>query len=123
MSSSASSKKISAVSSVFSRHARSCSSYASPCEIAFWKIVGFEVTPVTASSSIIRFSSPLSTSWRESVSNQTDCPCSVSPCRRDFAILHLLFHRGDLQQPLEVTLATVERRAQERIDQLARERR
>jgi len=38
----------------------SCSSYAVPCEIAFWKIVGFEVTPTTASSFIIRASSP---SW------------------------------------------------------------
>jgi hypothetical protein len=36
-----------------------------PCEIAFWKIVGFEVTPTTASSFIIRFSSPLSSRSRE----------------------------------------------------------
>ena len=32
-----------------------------PRESAFWKIDGFEVTPVTASSSIIRFNSPVRT--------------------------------------------------------------
>jgi hypothetical protein len=36
-----------------------------PAEIAFWKIVGFDVTPTTASSSIIRFSSPCSSRSRE----------------------------------------------------------
>ena len=45
-----------------------------PSESAFWKIVGFDVTPTTASSSIIRFSSPVWTRSRESVSNQTDWP-------------------------------------------------
>src|SRR5579885_635130 len=123
MSCSASEKKISVASSVSARHSFSCSSEASPCEIAFWKIVGFDVTPVTASSSIIRFSSPLRTSSRESVSNQTDWPRSVSPCSRDLAILHLLFHGGDLQQPLDVALAAVEGRLEKRLHQLARERR
>ncbi len=40
--------------------------------MAFWKIVGLDVTPVTASSSIIRFSSPVLSHSRESESIQTD---------------------------------------------------
>ena len=82
-----------------------------PVESAFWKIVGFDVTPVTASSSIIRFSSPVWTRSRESVSIQTDCPRAASSCSRDFAILHLPFHLGDLLQARDVALAAVEGRA------------
>ena len=43
----------------------------SPVESAFWKIVGFDVTPTTASSSISRASSPVSSISRESESIQT----------------------------------------------------
>src|SRR5690242_446895 len=115
MSCSASEKKISVGSSVCSRSFFRSSSYASPEESAFWKIVGFDVTPVTASSSIIRFSSPVSTSSRESVSNQIDWPRAASSCRRDFAIaLHLLLHRGNLLEARDVPRASVEPRAEER---------
>src|SRR3954463_1278298 len=124
MSSSASRKKISRGSSSSSRHSRSWSSYASPSASAFWKIVGFEVTPTTASSSIIRFSSPVSISGRESVSNQTDWPRSLSSCSRDFAIFHRPFHLGHLFEALRVArLLRVEPRGNERGYELARERR
>src|SRR3954463_9219143 len=124
MSSSASRKKISRGSSSSSRHSRSWSSYASPSASAFWKIVGFEVTPTTASSSIIPFSSPVSISGRESVSNQTDWPRSLSSCSRDFAIFHRPFHLGHLFEALRVArLLRVEPRGNERGYELARERR
>ena len=55
MSSIASARKISFGSSVCFITSRSCSSYQSPSAIAFWKIVGLEVTPTTASSLISRF--------------------------------------------------------------------
>ena len=54
------------------RPSRSWSLYQSPSAMAFWKIVGLDVTPVTASSSIIRFSSPVLSHSRESESIQTD---------------------------------------------------
>src|SRR5437870_4462338 len=122
MSSSARRKKISFGSSSSSRQARSCLSYASPSASAFWKIVGFEVTPVTASSSIIRASSPDSTSSRESVSNQTAWPRASSSCSRDLA-MHPPFHGGHLLEPRDVARATVEARGEERGDELARKRR
>src|SRR3954454_15453012 len=123
MSCSASEEKISLGSSVSASSFFRSSSYASPDESAFWKIVGFEVTPVTASSSIIFASSPDFTRSRESVSNQTACPRSASSCSRDFAIFHLPFHFGDLEQPRHVALAAVEGRVQECGYELARERR
>ena len=64
------------------------SSYQSPEESAFWKIVGLEVTPTTASSFISRASSPVSSISRESESIQTLTPCLDSLCRRDWAIAH-----------------------------------
>ena len=54
--------------------------------IAFWKIVGFEVTPMTASSAISRASSPVSSISRERESIQTLTPCSLSSCSLDVAI-------------------------------------
>jgi hypothetical protein len=51
---------------------------ASPAEIAIWKMVGFEVTPETASSRIRRASSPPQRSSRERKSIQTLWPWSVS---------------------------------------------
>src|SRR6266545_3490800 len=98
----------------------SCSSYRSPAAIAFWKIVGLDVTPTTASSFIIRARRPSSRAPRERLSIQTDWPRSLSSCRRDFAtVLHLLFHLFDLAQAGDVALATVEARVQKGRDQVA----
>jgi len=44
--------------------------------IAFAKIVGFEVAPVTAQSAISLANSPLFSSSRESVSSQMETPAS-----------------------------------------------
>src|SRR5688572_15241632 len=82
MSSTASAKKTSRVSSRRSSSARSCASYQSPVDMAFSKIVGLDVTPTTASSWTSRFSSPVSSISRESESNQTLTPRSESSCRR-----------------------------------------
>src|SRR5439155_14134732 len=123
MSCSASEKKISVGSSVDPSSFFMSWSYASPAESAFWKIVGLDVTPTTASSSIIRFSSPVWTRSRESVSNQTDCPRAASSCSRDLAILHHPFHVGDLLQALDVPRPAVEGRTEKCFDELARERR
>src|SRR5215213_4769343 len=121
MSSSARRKKISRGSSSSSRHSRSWSSYASPSASAFWKMVGFDVTPTTASSSIIRFSSPLSSHSRESESIQTLWPCSESSCRRDLDIQTFFLDRFHLLQTPHVALAAVEPRAEEGADELAGE--
>src|SRR5438105_5004340 len=123
MSWSASEKKICSGSSVSASSFFMSASYASPDESAFWKIVGLDVTPVTASSSIIRFSSPVWTSSRESVSNQTDCPRAASSCRRDFAILHRPFQLGDLHETGDVALAAVEGRVQKCRHEVPGERR
>src|SRR5919108_2399786 len=102
-----------------SRSSRSWSSYASPCEIAFWKIVGFEVTPTTASSRIIRASSPECRSWRERKSIQTLWPWSASWCSGLFSgIGQSLLHLLDLLQSSDVALAAVEAGEQERADEV-----
>src|SRR5579885_2403670 len=120
MSSSARRKKISFGSSVSSTATRSCASYASPSASAFWKIVGFDVTPVTASSAIICASLPLATRSRESVSNHTATPRSLSLCSRDLATLHRPFHLGDFLEPCCVTrLDGIELRGDERGHELA----
>src|SRR5215217_5200957 len=59
--------------------------------MAFWKIVGFEVTPTTPSS-IIRSRLPLWMSSRESESIQTLCPIPASLRKRSFIFLLLRFH-------------------------------
>src|SRR5436853_5894600 len=123
MSCSASEKKVLSGSSVSATSLRRSSSYAFPVESAFWKIVGLEVMPVTASSSIIRFSSPVWTRSRESVSNHTDTPRSDSSWSRDLATLHHPFHVGDLLQARDVALAAVEGRTEKCLYELARERR
>src|SRR5438874_926298 len=123
MSSSASRKKISVASSVSERSSLICSSYAFPCESAFWKIVGFDVTPVTASSFIIRASSPLWTRSRESVSNQTDCPCSVTSWSLDSGIEHPFLHLFHLLQSGDVALSSVELRGEESGYEVGREAR
>src|SRR5947209_1493887 len=106
-----------------SRSSRSCSSYASPLATAFWKMLGFEVTPTTASSRISRSSSPVRSMSREIVSIQTLTPASLSLCRFDSGICHLPLHQSDLLETPHVPLAAVESRAQERADQLRRQRR
>src|SRR6188472_4455168 len=113
MSSIASWRKISVGSSSVFSSSPSCSSYQSPVESAFWKIVGFEVTPTIASSFISLASSPDSSISRETESIQGLTPASYSSCSRDVAMLHLLLHRSNLLQTLYVALAAVEARAEE----------
>src|ERR671937_247234 len=91
----------------------------SPSEIAFWKIVGFDVTPTTASSSIIRASSPVCSRRRERKSIQTLWPSSDSSCRRDLAIGFLPFHLLDLLKPSDVAFPAVEPCNEEGAHQLA----
>src|ERR1700674_4767093 len=76
-------------------------------------MVGFVVTPTTASCFISRFSSPDSSMCRESESIQTDCPRALSLCSFDSAMCHLPSHCAALLQPLDVALAAAEARAQE----------
>src|SRR5688500_2566770 len=121
MSCTASRKKTSRTSSSSRSTSRSWSSYQSPSAIDFWKIVGFDVTPTTASSSIRFCRVPSRYHWRESESIQTLWPCSLSACRRDFAMRQLLFHSRDLLQPLHVTLGAVEPCLEEGTDELRRE--
>src|SRR5829696_991642 len=121
MSSIASWRKISVGSSSLFSSSPSCSSYHSPVASAFWKIVGFEVTPTTASSSISRASSPVSSISRETESIHGLTPASKSSCSRDLAILHLLLHRFDLSQSVHVPLAAVEAGTQEGAHEVGRE--
>src|SRR5262249_27385299 len=85
-------------------------------------MVGFDVTPTTASSLIIRSSSPVSSSSRDSVSNQTLTPCCESSCSRDWPMPILLLHRVHLLQPLEIAARIQERCTQEPLHQLTRQR-
>src|SRR5262245_36173868 len=84
-------------------------------------MVGFDVTPTTASSRIIRASSPVSSHSRDTESTQTLCPRSESSCSLDLGIDSLLLHRLDLLQAPHVALAAVEARAEEGAHELARE--
>src|SRR5947209_10242277 len=73
----------------------SCASYQSPPASAFWKIVGFDVTPVTASSFISFASRPVSSDSRESESSQTVWPRPESLWRFDSDMLFRPFeNRG-----------------------------
>src|ERR1051325_11522125 len=76
-------------------------------------MVGVEVTPTTASSSIIRASSPLLSMCRERKSIQTLCPSADSWCNLDSAIGFLPFHLFDLLKSAHVALAAVEAGAEE----------
>src|SRR3954466_1508377 len=58
--------------------------------MAFWKIVGFEVTPTTASSLVRRSRSPSRSSGRERKSIQTLWPWAESSWRGELAIRKLL---------------------------------
>src|SRR5713226_3612922 len=61
-------------------------------------MVGFVVTPTTASSFMRRASSPVSSIVRERESIQTDCPRSLSLYKFDSAIAHLPFHHKELSR-------------------------
>ena len=121
MSSIASCRKISVGSSSVLRSSPSCSSYQSPVASAFWKIVGFEVTPTMESSFISLASSPVSSISRETESIHGLTPASKSSCSRDVAILHLLLHRFDFSQSLHIALAAVEARAEKGAHEVDRE--
>jgi hypothetical protein len=62
--------------------ARSWSSYRSEPLIAWAKMVGFDVTPVTEESATSVAKAPLSSSSRESVSSQIETPALRSSARR-----------------------------------------
>src|SRR5918994_359288 len=83
-------------------------------------MVGFDVTPTTASSRIIRASPPLLSRSRERKSIQTLWPSSESSCRRELA-MSCAFHFLDFFQPPTVTLASVEFCPQEGPDEVRRE--
>src|SRR5690348_13819758 len=83
--------KISLGSSSVFRSSLSCLSYQSPPPRAFWKIVGFEVTPVTASSFMSFSSWPFSSISRESESSQTLWPRPESLWRFDSDMLFVPF--------------------------------
>src|SRR5206468_11523579 len=112
-------RKISFRSSVSCSTSFSCSSYASPLAIAFWKIVGFVVTPTTASSVIRRFSSPSSSMVRERESIHTLWPRALSLSRFESAILHLPFLRFHLLQTRRVAVLVQVPRAEERAHELS----
>src|SRR5689334_8018196 len=114
----ASCRKVSFRSSSSANTWRIWSSYRSPCAIAFWKMVGFDVTPVTASSSSSRASPPLVRSSRERLSIHTLWPSSDSSCRRELAMIRP-FHRLDFLQSPQVTPAAVEPCPEERPHELA----
>jgi hypothetical protein len=62
-------------------NSRNCSSYASPVLIAFWKIVGLDVAPTTASASISSCRCPPRIDSRERKSTHTLCPNAERRCR------------------------------------------
>src|SRR2546423_4746451 len=86
-------------------------------------MVGFEVTPTTASSLIIRASFPVSSMSRETKSLQTLWPSADSLCRFESGTGHRPFHVFDLLESFHITVATVEVRPEERGDQVFGERR
>src|SRR5437763_11572013 len=85
-------------------------------------MVGFDVTPTTASSRIIRASSPLCRSWRDRKSIQTLWPWSASWCSGLFSgIRESSLHSCDLLQSSYVPLAAVEPGQEERADEVGGE--
>src|SRR6266550_3552781 len=85
-------------------------------------MVGFEVTPTTASSSIIRASLPPWSSWRERKSIQTLWPSSDSWCRRDLDTGNSFLQLFDLSQTSDIALAAVEVGAEIGADEVRGER-
>src|SRR5262245_53147854 len=74
-------------------------------------MVGLDVTPTTASSSMSRASVPSRSQARDTESTQTLWPCFDSWCSRDSGMCFL--HFLDLVQPADVALAAVEGRGEE----------
>jgi hypothetical protein len=70
------SSKSSQLESPSSAALASCSSYSFPEPSAFWKIVGLDVIPASASSRIRRSSSPFFNIDRSMLSSQIDCPAA-----------------------------------------------
>ncbi|MGY4415519.1 hypothetical protein ACVWW4_007255 [Bradyrhizobium sp. LB7.1] len=66
-----------------------CASYSSELPIAFSKIDGLEVTPLTPSVSISRFRSPLAMKPRARKSSQTACPCFSSSLTGFMLLIYL----------------------------------
>src|SRR5215207_5618361 len=83
-------------------------------------MVGFDVTPTTASSRIRRASPPLLSRSRERKSIQTLWPSSDSSCRRDLA-MSCAFHFLDFFQPPTVPLASIEFCPEKDADEIGRE--
>src|SRR2546423_5980997 len=86
-------------------------------------MVGFEVTPTTASSLIIRASFPVSSMSRETKSLQTLWPNADSLCKFELGTGHRPFHVFDLLESFHVPIATVEVCPEEGGDQVLGERR
>src|SRR6476646_1991651 len=80
-------------------------------------MVGLEVTPVTASSSIIRASSPCCTRSRERKSIQTLWPSADSWCRRESG-MGCPFQVLDHLEAFHVSLSFPEFRGEERADEV-----
>src|SRR2546423_10086647 len=83
-------------------------------------MVGFEVTPTTASSLIIRASFPVSSMSRETKSIQTLWPSADSLCRFESGIGHRPFKVFDLLESFHVARTAVEARREKRSDEVAR---
>src|SRR5918996_1179833 len=83
-------------------------------------MVGFEVTPTTASSRMSFSRKPVSSHSRESVSIHTDWPSAESSCSFEcvVSVIARPFHRFDLLQPRRVPLAAVELRPEEGADEV-----
>src|SRR2546423_14912635 len=75
-------------------------------------MVGFEVMPTTASSSIIRASLPLRSSSRDRKSIQTLWPSSESSCKRDLDICSSFLQFLDFAKPSHIHIPAVEARVQ-----------
>src|SRR5438034_5360249 len=84
-------------------------------------MVGLEVTPTTASSSIIRASLPLCSICRERKSIQTLWPSAESLCRLESGIGHRPFKVFDLLESSHVARTAVEAGGEERRQEVARE--
>src|ERR671910_2138651 len=85
-------------------------------------MVGFDVTPTTASSRIIRSSLPVSSSSRERKSIHTLWPSADSLCRFESGTGHRPFHVFNFLQSLYITFSAVKTCPEERCDEIVRER-
>ena len=91
-------------------------------EIAFAKIVGFEVRPVIQRASMYRSSSPESMNARRMKSSQTLCPTvrrrSIGSGMRFILSVVAPLQRSHLAEPPLVALSAVVDRTRERPDEL-----